>query len=638
MIRRLVFTSVLAGLAVLARRSRCPTSPATSRSGRCRSSGHGPLPHRARAVAGARSTRARACTRSTPGPRGSRGSLELDVARRRRSTCRRCPRGAARRSASTTCRRATGSRTASCSGASTPGAIPTIDGELDEHEGDGHRRRATVVTGDLTFRGVTRRVRGRDDDHARSTTARSGSTGESTFDIRDFGMEPPRILMLSVAARGDGACRDRRREGGLSMCLGIPGQIVELLGRHEHLARVDVSGVGRIINIGLLEDEDLAARRLGAHPRRVRDVEDRRGGGGAWRSTALQLMGQAYADEVDALADVADHRRRPRSERDAVRRRVPRPGGRARARRAHHRRSPATTTSSSWRCAAATPTPSTATASSTCCPSNVELVHGPGLPGVRDPDGPGRRRHRGRRDARRDLHVVRRHDARARRQREPARGQGAGRRRALRLLAARRAAASRSRHPDREVVFFAVGFETTAPSTARHAAAGPRARRHQLPRVLQPRHDRPADQGDPRVARPAPRRLPRARARVDGGRQPPVPLRARAVRQAARDRRLRAARHPPGHRHAARPDPRGPLRGREPVHAGRARRGQPARARSAGRGVRAAAALRVARPRLHLAERAEAAARVRRLRRRAALRRCPACGSPTRRRASAARC
>ena len=40
------------------------------------------------------------------------------------------------------------------------------------------------------------------------------------------------------------------------MCLGIPGQVVELLD-HEHLARVDVSGVGRTINIGLLEDEDI---------------------------------------------------------------------------------------------------------------------------------------------------------------------------------------------------------------------------------------------------------------------------------------------------------------------------------------------------------------------------------------------
>lgn len=41
------------------------------------------------------------------------------------------------------------------------------------------------------------------------------------------------------------------------MCLGIPGQVVEFLDEHEHLARVDVSGVGRTINIGLLEDEHL---------------------------------------------------------------------------------------------------------------------------------------------------------------------------------------------------------------------------------------------------------------------------------------------------------------------------------------------------------------------------------------------
>ena len=49
------------------------------------------------------------------------------------------------------------------------------------------------------------------------------------------------------------------------MCLGIPGQVTELLEVHEHLARVDVSGVGRVINIGLLEDEDLP-RSLGGAP------------------------------------------------------------------------------------------------------------------------------------------------------------------------------------------------------------------------------------------------------------------------------------------------------------------------------------------------------------------------------------
>ena len=32
------------------------------------------------------------------------------------------------------------------------------------------------------------------------------------------------------------------------MCLGIPGQIQEFSNVHEHLARVDVSGVTRIIN------------------------------------------------------------------------------------------------------------------------------------------------------------------------------------------------------------------------------------------------------------------------------------------------------------------------------------------------------------------------------------------------------
>ena len=56
------------------------------------------------------------------------------------------------------------------------------------------------------------------------------------------------------------------------------------------------------------------------------------------------------------------------------------------------------------------------------------------------------------------------------------------------------------------------------------------------------------------------------------------------------------------------------------------------------RGVRAATALRMARPRVHLAERAEAAARVRRSSTPSCATRCPACASPTRRRASAARC
>jgi polyisoprenoid-binding protein YceI len=73
---------------------------------------------------------------------------------------------------------------------------PTIDGRLDHMSrvnGDGHYR----VAGDLTFHGVTRRC---EDDLV--ITPLDDRTlrveGESSFDIRDFGMEPPRIFMLRV--------------------------------------------------------------------------------------------------------------------------------------------------------------------------------------------------------------------------------------------------------------------------------------------------------------------------------------------------------------------------------------------------------------------------------------------------------
>ncbi len=36
------------------------------------------------------------------------------------------------------------------------------------------------------------------------------------------------------------------------MCLGIPGQIVEIVDREHHIAKVDVSGVRRNVNVGLL--------------------------------------------------------------------------------------------------------------------------------------------------------------------------------------------------------------------------------------------------------------------------------------------------------------------------------------------------------------------------------------------------
>jgi polyisoprenoid-binding protein YceI len=54
-----------------------------------------------------------------------------------------------------------------------------------------------LVCGDLTFRAVTRSV----EDYMTLTVVDDHMIrleGESTFDVRDFGMEPPRILMLRV--------------------------------------------------------------------------------------------------------------------------------------------------------------------------------------------------------------------------------------------------------------------------------------------------------------------------------------------------------------------------------------------------------------------------------------------------------
>jgi hydrogenase expression/formation protein HypC len=84
------------------------------------------------------------------------------------------------------------------------------------------------------------------------------------------------------------------------MCLGIPGQLVEFLDAHEHLARVEVAGVGRVINIGLLEDEELAKGdwvliHVGFAMARIDEEE------AALALASLQLMGQAYDDELEAF-------------------------------------------------------------------------------------------------------------------------------------------------------------------------------------------------------------------------------------------------------------------------------------------------------------------------------------------------
>jgi polyisoprenoid-binding protein YceI len=73
---------------------------------------------------------------------------------------------------------------------------PTIVGELDVLFPDGGPMRYRAA-GPLTFHGVTRQVEG-----ALVIEVVDGDTilveGEGTFDVTDFGVRPPRLLMLQV--------------------------------------------------------------------------------------------------------------------------------------------------------------------------------------------------------------------------------------------------------------------------------------------------------------------------------------------------------------------------------------------------------------------------------------------------------
>jgi polyisoprenoid-binding protein YceI len=78
---------------------------------------------------------------------------------------------------------------------------PTIAGDLKAMKQTNEPSRY-IVGGDLTFRGVTRPY----EDHMTVEVLNDQTitlTGESTFDIRDFGMEPPRILLLKVQPNVD---------------------------------------------------------------------------------------------------------------------------------------------------------------------------------------------------------------------------------------------------------------------------------------------------------------------------------------------------------------------------------------------------------------------------------------------------
>jgi hydrogenase expression/formation protein HypC len=84
------------------------------------------------------------------------------------------------------------------------------------------------------------------------------------------------------------------------VCLGIPGQIVEVLDGDEQLARVEVTGVRRTINIGLLEDEgigvgDWVLIHVGFAMSKIDEEE------AAMALSSLRMMGQGFDEEIEAL-------------------------------------------------------------------------------------------------------------------------------------------------------------------------------------------------------------------------------------------------------------------------------------------------------------------------------------------------
>ncbi len=88
------------------------------------------------------------------------------------------------------------------------------------------------------------------------------------------------------------------------MCLGIPGEIVEIVDAEKFIAKADVSGVRRNINVGLLSPEESSVGNwvlihVGFALSRIDEQEARE----TYR--LLQGMGEALRDEF-AMMDQSD--------------------------------------------------------------------------------------------------------------------------------------------------------------------------------------------------------------------------------------------------------------------------------------------------------------------------------------------
>lgn len=83
------------------------------------------------------------------------------------------------------------------------------------------------------------------------------------------------------------------------MCLGIPGQIVEFVDERHHIAKIDVSGVRRNVNVGLLEGEvdpgDWVLIHVGFALSKIDEEEARQ------TRAFLEALGEPYEQELVEL-------------------------------------------------------------------------------------------------------------------------------------------------------------------------------------------------------------------------------------------------------------------------------------------------------------------------------------------------
>ena len=82
------------------------------------------------------------------------------------------------------------------------------------------------------------------------------------------------------------------------MCLAIPGQIVEITDQENSLARVEVVGVRRTVNIGLLDDVepgDWVLIHVGFALSKIDEEE------AMATRRLLELMGAEYEQELEEL-------------------------------------------------------------------------------------------------------------------------------------------------------------------------------------------------------------------------------------------------------------------------------------------------------------------------------------------------